>query len=68
MVKKFHLLYERDVEAKEKKVGWDATPFRLGYALEWDLDSGILISDKLFKVCNRRKGLGVLKMKTWLQD
>jgi hypothetical protein len=49
MVKKFHLLYERDVEAKEKKVGWDATPFRLGYALEWDLDSGMLISDKLFK-------------------
>ena len=57
--KKFHLLYERDVLAKEKKWGRDAQPFRLGYALEWDLDSGMLMSDKLFKkACNRRKGLG----------
>lgn len=60
--KKFHLLYERDVNAKEKKWGRDATPFRLGYALEWDLDSGMLIGDKEFKkVCNRRKGLGVFE-------
>jgi hypothetical protein len=32
--KKFHPLYERDVEAKEKKVGCHTF---LGYALEWDL-------------------------------
>lgn len=57
--KRFHLLYERDVMAKEKKWGRDSQPFRLGFALEWDLDSGMLISDGMFRgVLNRKKGLG----------
>lgn len=57
--KKFHLLYERDVMSKMKKWGRDARPFRLGYALEWDLDSGMLVTDKTFKkVTNKKKSLG----------
>lgn len=58
--KLFHLLYEKDVLKKLAKWGRESQAFKLSYALEWDLDSGMLLSDKQFsKMLNRKKGLGV---------
>lgn len=57
--KLFHLNYEKDVTKKMDKWGRESQPFRLAYALEWDLESGMLMTDKEFeKCCNRKKGLG----------
>lgn len=56
--KVFHLMYEKDVRTKMEKWGRDSQAFKLSFALEWDLDSGMLVSDKEFsKICNRKKGL-----------
>lgn len=55
--KRFHLSYEIDVTKKMERWGRDSQAFRLSYALEWDLESGMLLTDKEFeKICNRRKG------------
>jgi hypothetical protein len=46
MVKIPPTVHDNDVEGQRKKVEMRIPPFHLGYALEWDLDSGKLISDK----------------------
>lgn len=57
--KVLHLHYERDVQKKMLKWGKDSQVFKLSYALIWDLESGMLVSDAEFKkVCNLKKGLG----------
>lgn len=56
-VKRFHLNYEKDVMKKMERWGRDSQAFRLSFALEWDLESGMLVSDKEFdKICNKKKG------------
>jgi hypothetical protein len=56
----FHLKYEKDVTKKMERWGRDSKAFRLSYALEWDLESGMLITDKEFeKLCNNKKGLRI---------
>lgn len=58
--KKFHLFYEKDVRNKEIKWGRQSTAFKLAFALEWDLETGMLFTEKQFeKILNRKKGLGV---------
>lgn len=59
--KGFHLHYEKDVERKIQRWGKDSQAFKLGYALEWDLESGMLITDKEWeKIVNRKKGFAKL--------
>lgn len=58
--KRFHLNWEKDVTKKLERWGRDSQAFRLSYALEWDLESGMLVSDKEFdKLLNKKKGLKV---------
>ena len=55
--KKFHLNYEADILRKKERWGEDSQAFKLAYALVWDLESGMLISDKEFNsVLNRKLG------------
>jgi len=55
----FHLLYEKDVSKKEQKWGRESQAFKLSYALEWDMDSGMLINDKQWsQMQNRKMSLG----------
>lgn len=55
----FHLNYEKDVIKKEAKWGRYSQAFKLSYALEWELESGMLVTDKDFlSICNHKKGLG----------
>ena len=55
--KKFHLNYEADLLRKKERWGEDSQAFKLAYALVWDLESGMLISDKEFNsVLNRKLG------------
>lgn len=54
--KLFHLNYEKDVLKKREKLGPENRVFKLNYALEWDLESGMLITDKDFDgLCNNKK-------------
>lgn len=55
--KKFHLNYEADVLRKKDRWGEDSQAFKLAYALQWDLESGMLITDKDFNnLLNRKLG------------
>lgn len=55
--KRFHLNYELDVKRKMERWGKDSQPFKLAYALIWDLESGMLISDKEFDgIINKKLG------------
>lgn len=55
--KRFHLNYEADILRKKDRWGEDSQAFKLAYALIWDLESGMLISDKEFNnICNRKLG------------
>lgn len=53
--KKFHLNYEEDILRKKERWGEDSQAFKLAYALVWDLESGMLISDKEFNTLLNRK-------------
>ena len=55
--KRFHLNYEADVARKKQRWGEDSQSFKLAYALIWDLESGMLLTDKEFNnILNRRIG------------
>ena len=55
--KKFHLNYETDVLKQRDRRGADSRVFRLNYALLWDLEEGMLITDKVFdNLTNKKKG------------
>ena len=55
--KRFHLNYEADVLRKKARWGEDSQAFKLAYALIWDLESGMLITDKEYnKLLNRKLG------------
>lgn len=53
--KRFHLNYEADILRKKERWGEDSQAFKLAYALVWDLESGMLISDKEFNTLLNRK-------------
>ena len=53
--KKFHLNYEADILRKKERWGEDSQAFKLAYSLVWDLESGMLISDKEFNTLLNRK-------------
>lgn len=56
--KRFHLNYEADVMRKKARWGEDSQSFKLAYALIWDLETGMLITDKDFiNICNKKLGL-----------
>lgn len=60
--KLFHLHYEKDVKKKIERWGVDSQSFKLSFALQWDLESGMLITDEDFnKLCNRRKGFAEIE-------
>lgn len=61
--KKFHLNYEADILRKKERWGEDSQAFKLAYALVWDLESGMLISDKEFNTLLNRK-LGFQELST----
>lgn len=51
----FHLNYERFVSKQIEKRGSDSSSFKLSFALEWDLESGMFITDlEWIKMCDRR--------------
>lgn len=55
--KRFHLNYEADVMRKKARWGEDSQAFKLAYALIWDLETGMLITDKDFiNICNKKLG------------
>jgi len=59
---RFHLNYEADVLRKEERWGKDSQAFKLAYALIWDLESGMLITDADFNnLLNRKKGFQPLQ-------
>lgn len=56
--KRFHLNYEADILRKKERWGEDSQSFKLAYALIWDLESGMLLTDKEFNgIINRKLGL-----------
>lgn len=56
--KRFHLNYEADILRKKARWGEDSQAFKLAYALIWDLESGMLLTDKEFNgIINRKLGL-----------
>lgn len=56
--KRFHLNYEADILRKKERWGEDSQAFKLAYALIWDLESGMLLTDKEFNgIINRKLGL-----------
>lgn len=56
--KRFHLNYEADILRKKARWGEDSQSFKLAYALIWDLESGMLLTDKEFNgIINRKLGL-----------
>lgn len=58
--KRFHLNYEQDIVRKKERMGEDSQSFKLSYALKWDLESGMMITDEDFeKITNKKKGLEV---------
>ena len=55
--KRFHLNYENDVMRKKERWGEESQAFKLAYALIWDLESGMIITDKDFNaIFNKRLG------------
>jgi hypothetical protein len=59
---RFHLNYESDVLRKRERWGEDSQAFKLAYALTWDLESGMLITDTEFNnLLNRSKGFQMAK-------
>lgn len=55
--KRFHLNYEADVLRKKERWGEDSQAFKLAYALIWDLESGMLVTDKEYMgIINRKLG------------
>mgnify|MGYP000075961699 CR=1 FL=1 len=58
--KRFHLNYEADILHKKERWGADSQAFKLAYALIWDLESGMLVTDKQFNdILNRKKYFAV---------
>lgn len=58
--RRFHLNYEADILRKRDRWGETSQEFKLAYALVWDLESGMLITDKEYNnLLNRKKGFGV---------
>lgn len=56
--KRFHLNYEADILRKKARWGEDSQAFKLAYALIWDLESGMLLTDKEYLgIINRKLGL-----------
>lgn len=53
--KRFHLNYEADVLRKKSRWGEDSQAFKLAYALIWDLESGMLITDKEYNYLLNKK-------------
>lgn len=65
--KKFHLNYENDILRKKQRWGEDSQAFKLAYALVWDLESGMLITDKDWdKIVNRKKGFSEVTSKDYI--
>lgn len=55
--KRFHLNYENDIMRKRERWGEDSQAFKLAYALIWDLESGMLITDKEYiGIINKKLG------------
>lgn len=55
--KRFHLNYEADVMRKKERWGEDSQAFKLAYALIWDLESGMLLTDKDYnRIINKKLG------------
>lgn len=53
----FHLNYEKYIARQIEKRGVNSDAFKLSYALIWDLDSGMFITDKdWLAIVNKRKG------------
>lgn len=56
--RRFHLNYEADILRKKARWGEDSQSFKLAYALIWDLESGMLLTDKEYNgIINRKLGL-----------
>lgn len=56
--KRFHLNYEADILRKKERWGVDSQAFKLAYALIWDLESGMLLTDKEYiGIINKKLGL-----------
>lgn len=56
--KRFHLNYEADIMRKKERWGEDSQAFKLAYALIWDLESGMLLTDKEYiGIINKKLGL-----------
>ena len=65
--KKFHLNYEADIMRKKQRWGEESQAFKLAYALIWDLESGMLITDKDWeKIVNRKKGFAEVTGKDYV--
>ena len=55
--KRFHLNYEADILRKKARWGEDSQSFKLAYALIWDLESGMLLTDKEYiGIINKKLG------------
>lgn len=55
--RRFHLNYEADILRKKARWGEDSQSFKLAYSLIWDLESGMLLTDKEFNgIINRKLG------------
>lgn len=55
--KRFHLNYEADIMRKKQRWGEESQAFKLAYALIWDLESGMLLTDKEYNaIINRKLG------------
>lgn len=55
--RKYHLNYEADVNRKKERWGETSQAFKLAYALIWDIESGMLLTDAEFNnILNRKKG------------
>lgn len=58
--KRFHLNYEADIYRKRERWGEESQAFKLAYALIWDIESGMLLTDKEFNgIINRKLGFQV---------
>ena len=61
--RRFHLNYEADIMRKKERWGEDSQSFKLAYALIWDLESGMLLTDKEYNgIINRKLGLQMSSM------
>lgn len=58
--KLFHLNYEKTIQKEIAKGKKTTQVFKLAYALEWDLDSGMLMSDREWaKLINKKLGFQI---------